>query len=340
VLLAIVLLDGQPARAQAESAPGTGYGQPLDSGVDLEGSNLDDNLDGSLSDPAPWTETQPETRTGTFEAAEDDAYQLLQDMDDEPLAPTVLAQRTADAPSGPDRTGGEPPASQRTDITPDLAQVTTREPQPRPDPARNQADSEGGDSEGGDSEGGDPQPTADGRTVVAATRTAASGDAEERIPVMQQERPVTITVMPVDLVETAWRELRPVVVNGEDIYRRFWDNNAGYQNVYKLPDMYRMTTDLPTGETTLRVSPSSVRHQGATWTPTWRLGQYRQSGRQWEYTDVGRGPDAQVVIPDRGDPDRGITPESWCATWSTMRPRRPAPPSEPGSRPSDTRTGT
>jgi hypothetical protein len=130
VLLAIVLLDGQPARAQAESGSKTGYGKPLDRGVDLKGDNLDD----SLSHPAPLTETK------TFQAAENDARQLLQDMD-KPLAPMVLAQRMADARSGADRSGGERPAGTGTDTTPDWAQVTVQGPQTRDDDlARNQAD--------------------------------------------------------------------------------------------------------------------------------------------------------------------------------------------------------
>jgi hypothetical protein len=93
VLLAIVLLDGQPAGAQAEPGSETGYGEPLGSDVGLEGDNL--------AAPVPLTGTE------TAQEAQDVAGEVLRELD-EPLDTTVLAQ-LADARSVPDRSGGGVP---------------------------------------------------------------------------------------------------------------------------------------------------------------------------------------------------------------------------------------
>src|SRR4029453_19591188 len=100
------------AAEKADSGAETGYGEPRGSGVEGD----------SLSDPPPLTETE------TFQAAEDEASRLLQDMD-EPLGPMILAQQP-DARSSPDRTGDKSPAGHSTDTTPDWAQAPVPRPQP------------------------------------------------------------------------------------------------------------------------------------------------------------------------------------------------------------------
>jgi hypothetical protein len=163
VLLGIVLLDGQPAGAQAESGSDSGYGGSLGSGVGVEGLE-GDNLDESVSDPPALTET------GTFEAAEDDASGLLRKMD-EPLAPIVLAQRP-DARSGADRTSNERPTGQRTDTMPNWTEVTVREPQTRDDGLPLGQDGP---------QGSDPKLklAAEEHTAVLSTGTAAPGHGAE-----------------------------------------------------------------------------------------------------------------------------------------------------------------
>jgi hypothetical protein len=163
-LLAILLLDGQPARAQAESGSETGSNQPLDSGVGLEGDagdNLEGGLDNSEPDAAPLTEPEVET----FQAAEQDANQLLQDMD-QPPDPMILAQRS-DARSESDRTGDGSPAGQGTDITPDWAKVALQEQQtPNGRPALGQDDPQGDD----------PQPNLAQRPAAEAETSAPAAD--------------------------------------------------------------------------------------------------------------------------------------------------------------------
>jgi len=166
VLLAIVLLDGQPALAQGDSGSETSYAEPLDSGSGLEG----DNLDTSLADPPPVPEAVP------LQAAENNASELLHDLD-QPLDPTILDQRIAEARPAPDRTsnGGSP--GQGTQITPNWAQIPpVGEPQTRDGLPLTQDDPPNGDS----------QPTSDGRTVLASTETVAPGhDAERYVQVAQ-----------------------------------------------------------------------------------------------------------------------------------------------------------
>jgi hypothetical protein len=102
VLLMIVLLDSQPALAQADPGSETSYSEPLDSDLGLEV----DNPGASVSDPAASTEPAAPQAP---QAAQADARALLQQLD-EPLDTTILARRMVEPPASDHSGGGGPQA--------------------------------------------------------------------------------------------------------------------------------------------------------------------------------------------------------------------------------------
>jgi hypothetical protein len=290
VLLAIVLLDGQPASAQAEPGSEPSYGE-LGSDLALEGGNPGD----SLAAPAPLTGTE------TPQEAQDVAGDVLRELK-EPLDTTVLA-KLADARSVPDRSGGGGPAGQGTDPTPDLAQVTVEKQRTRDDGLAFDHD--------GPQDSGSPPTSGEDGIVVASGMSGGdqrAGDAAQvaqaatgaTTQYQQETRPVTVTVTPARLVRNETQP-RVEIIHGDvhfDVARnrtKLADEPPfGDPLAEEHPNMYRVEIDLPTGvKTPLRVSPESVRYAGAEWTPAWYKG---ERGRG--YASVGGGPDVQVEIPD------------------------------------------